>query len=105
MRGLVKLPALKGGASREGHFLLYCAPSCLPVGRDTALKDGALRGTCRSIELEEFLDDRPGDGPRPISLTHGLSYDESPLIDENSHGDHSDFISIDDIFFTDQEHG
>jgi hypothetical protein len=46
MRGLVKLPALKGGASREGHFLLYCAPSCLPVGRDTALKDGALRGTC-----------------------------------------------------------
>ena len=98
MRGLVKLPALKGGASREGNFLLYCAPCPCSKGR-------GFRGTCRSIELEEFLGDRPGDGSRPISLTHGLSYDGSLLIDENSHGDHSDFLSIDDILFIDQEHG
>ena len=33
--------ALKGGASREGNLILYCAPSCLPAGRDPALKGGA----------------------------------------------------------------
>ena len=37
----MKLHALKGVASRYGTFLLYCAPSCLPAGRDPALKGGA----------------------------------------------------------------
>ena len=39
----VKLHALKGVASRCGTFLLYCAPSCLPVGRDPAYRQ-ALKG-------------------------------------------------------------
>jgi hypothetical protein len=50
---IMKLPALKGGASREGNFLLYCAPSCLPVGRDPAPKGGAygtLAGPDREVE-------------------------------------------------------
>jgi hypothetical protein len=34
----VKLPALKGGASREGRFVLYCAPCPRRKGR-------SLRGT------------------------------------------------------------
>ena len=29
-----------GGASRQGNFILYCAPSCLPAGRDPAYKAG-----------------------------------------------------------------
>ena len=53
----MKLPALKGGASREGNFLLYCAPSCLPVGRDPALKGGAcgaLAGQDKEVESHVF---------------------------------------------------
>ena len=34
----MKLHAQKGGASRKGISILYCAPSCLSVGRDPALK-------------------------------------------------------------------
>jgi hypothetical protein len=32
----MKLPAHRAGASRQGNLILYCAPSCLPVGRDPA---------------------------------------------------------------------
>ena len=44
----MKLPALKGGASREGISFSYCVPSCLPVGRHLRPKGRGLRGTCRS---------------------------------------------------------
>jgi len=83
-----------------GKVISFCIVPLPP-----ALPAKAGRGTCRSIGLEEFLGNRRGDGSRPISLTHDLSDDGSPLIDENRHGDHSDFISIDDILFQDQEHG
>jgi hypothetical protein len=53
----MKLPALKGDASREGNFLLYCAPSCLPVGRDPALKGGA----CGALAGHIFLSDESGE--------------------------------------------
>jgi hypothetical protein len=36
----MKLTAQKGGACREGISSYHCAPSCLPVGRDPALKGG-----------------------------------------------------------------
>jgi len=49
----VKLATLKGDASREGNFFLYCIPSCLPAGRDPTLRVGE-RDTCQSGAWAEF---------------------------------------------------